>query len=80
MRDDDDDWDDDYPESDSDDEVETLPCPNCGAAVYEESARCPECGHYITHDTGALSGRPLWFVLLGLAGIIAVIAALAWLG
>lgn len=78
-HDDDDDgaWDDseseDYPGSDSDDEVETLPCPNCGAAVYDESPQCPSCGDYITYSTSALSDKPRWYIVLGVLGVAAVI-------
>ncbi|MEM6328842.1 MAG: hypothetical protein AAF790_01200 [Planctomycetota bacterium] len=56
--------------------VDTVPCPACGADVYEDALRCAVCGDYITHGASPWAGRsPLW-VALGLAGILAVIAAL----
>lgn len=67
----DDDWDDD-------DDSETLPCPECGVPVYEDAERCPHCGSYITHSTSLWAGRPWWWTALGLAGILAVIALLAF--
>lgn len=76
-----DDWDyDDLDDSDvndgdwddgADDEAETLPCPACGAQIYEQAEQCPYCGHYVTHWSSALAGRPWWFVLLGVLGAIA---------
>ena len=71
--------DDDY---DEDDSSELRPCPECGADIYEDSELCPVCGNYITFgSSGPFSNRPVWWVFLGLAGIIALIAALiAWPG
>lgn len=62
------------------DEDDTRPCPECGELVYDDADQCPHCGSYITADTSAWADRPLWFIVLGLAGIIAVIIALSqWL-
>lgn len=75
---DDSDWDDDeFCEDDDDDSVELIACPHCSAEIYEDAVRCPVCGEYIIKSTSPMAGRPLWFVLLGLAGIIAVIVGLA---
>jgi hypothetical protein len=69
------DW--EYPDEDDspdDDDAETVPCPSCGEEVYESAERCPHCGDYITpYSSSPLSGRPLWFVVLGLLGIVAVV-------
>ena len=80
------DWDDaynelhewEYPDVDGsdDDQTDTIPCPECGAEVYEDADQCPACGHYIVHDTRAWSGRSLWWVALAVLGIGAVILAL----
>ncbi|TWT29240.1 hypothetical protein KOR34_52950 [Posidoniimonas corsicana] len=71
--------DDEEPDDDyyDDDEAELVDCPACGAPVYEEAERCPVCGEYITHSTSPWSGRPTWWVALGLAGILAMIVVLA---
>lgn len=61
---------------DESDATEMLPCPHCGAPVYEESQRCPACGDYIVFDSSPLSGRPAWWIILGVLGVTAVIAAL----
>ena len=64
-------------DDDSDGEAtETVPCPQCGAEVYEDAVACPICGAYITADTNIWSGRPLWWVILALLGLVATIAAL----
>ena len=63
-------WDDD------DDESAVSECPKCGADIYEDAVRCPLCGEYLTRSTSAWSSKPLWWRLLGIAGIVALIAAL----
>ena len=61
---------------DESDATELLPCPHCGAPVYEESQRCPACGDYIVFESNPFFGRPAWWIILGMLGVIAVIAAL----
>jgi predicted RNA-binding Zn-ribbon protein involved in translation (DUF1610 family) len=62
---------------DDGDDSETVPCPECGEEVYEDADRCPECGANIipSASRGALSGRPWWWVALGVLGIGAMILA-----
>jgi uncharacterized paraquat-inducible protein A len=62
---------------DDDETSETTACSECGEAFYEDSPRCPHCGAYVTVDTNPWSGRSLFWILLGLAGIAAVIFALS---
>jgi hypothetical protein len=69
----DDDWQADVPYDD--DEPDELPCPNCDALIAEDSVRCPICGEYVTWDTRAWTGKPWWWIVLGLAGIMAFIAS-----
>lgn len=71
-------WDDpqndDWPEED--DSCGTVPCPNCGGKVYEDAEQCPLCGEYIVRGGGRVwSGKPLWWLLLGLAGVLALVFA-----
>jgi len=63
---------------DEDDDTPTVSCSECGAEVYEDALRCPLCGAYITPTpSGHLwTGRPLWWILLGVLGIVAVIVVL----
>lgn len=70
--------DDEYPDNDDSDDA-TVACPHCGADVYEDADYCPVCDNYITITSSAspLSGRPLWWILLGLAGVVATFVALA---
>ena len=55
----------------------TMPCPECGAEIYDDAERCPVCGQYVTHRTSEWSPRPLWWVVLAVAGVAATICALA---
>lgn len=69
--------DDEYPDEDEgDDASETRPCPHCGEEIYEEAEQCSVCGEYVTFPSRGLSERPLWWTLLGLIGIAAVIYGL----
>jgi hypothetical protein len=70
LDDDDEDWEPDDP---GDDESDVMPCPSCGAEMYDDSERCPSCGDYVVHRKHVWHGRPWWWVVLGLAGILAVL-------
>ncbi len=60
-----------YPDPDEDEDDDLAPCPACGAAIYEDSVRCPACGHY-----GSAGGRkPLWVVVTAL---VCLAMALGW--
>jgi hypothetical protein len=67
-----------YPEpDDEDDELVERKCPHCGEWIDAEYERCPECGQWITAETSPLGSRPWWWLVLGAAGIAALIWALA---
>lgn len=72
-------YDEDYEGSDDDEATLTTACPECGADVYEDTPRCPACGNYVTHGTNVWSGRPNWWILLGLLGVVATILVLTGL-
>ena len=73
-------FDDDWPDEDDDeDESLVVTCPNCGTQVYEDAEQCPSCGEYIVHGSSVWSEKPLWWVLLALAGVVAVILVLSGL-
>ena len=64
-------WEDrEYPDIEDDEEM-TIPCPKCGAELFDDD-QCPSCGWYLIHDTRAWSGKSIWWIALGLLGIIAV--------
>lgn len=67
-------WDDDQAEDEADDDA-TLPCPACGAAMFEEADRCPACGDYVTPG-GRPSARPPWVIL---TAIVCLVAAVWWI-
>ena len=66
-----------YLQGPDDEQSETVRCPACGAEVYEDALRCPACGDYVTAGASAWSGRPTWWIVLGLVGILAAVLALA---
>lgn len=72
-----DDWEEDEWSEDhwDDDEAETIPCPACGEEVYEDADHCPYCGEYIVHSGSGYvwKERPVWWIVLGILGILAVI-------
>ena len=62
-----------------DDFAGVINCPNCGAEVHELADSCPKCGVFILEESRPLQGKPIWFLILGGAGIIAVILVLTGL-
>ena len=89
MDDDESDWDDEDDLEDLDDDGgETIPCPDCGADVYEEADVCPVCGCYLYRGGVAGGGYPWWsfggalrewsslWLLLGMAGVLATLFVL----
>lgn len=79
MQESDDEFDEDeFPdENDDDDSTETVPCPSCGADVYEDAEQCPSCGTYITHQANLWGGRSMWWIVLAVLGLVATILALS---
>ena len=71
-----DDWETAEPGEVDDEELDLVACPSCGEPIYEEAEACPYCGEYVTHSTSVLAGKPLWFIVLAILGIIAVIATI----
>jgi hypothetical protein len=69
--------DEEYPDPDADDEnYETFPCPECGAAVFEDADQCVTCGAYVSPSTSPWRGRSLIWIGLGLLGVVATILSL----
>jgi uncharacterized paraquat-inducible protein A len=54
---------------------ETVPCPHCGAMIYEQAEQCPECSEYITEEEDIPRKRP-WWVVVGLS--MAFLVAIMW--
>ena len=73
------DWDDEDWDSGevygTEDQSTTTECIHCGAEIYDDAPRCPICGEYQvgSRSLTAWEGRPLWWKLGGLIGILAVI-------
>ncbi len=63
-----------FPDDDGDDDDdETIPCPHCRKAVYEDAERCPSCGCYLSRED--TPRRQPWWVMVG---VIACLGALGW--
>lgn len=76
----DDDLDRDLPDAsdlDDDDAEQTVACPFCGKAVYEQAEACNFCGHYLSSEDLSRSTMPLW-VVIGVIVCLAVVIGL-WL-
>ncbi|MBX3442604.1 MAG: hypothetical protein KF774_09350 [Planctomyces sp.] len=69
--------DEDELEDDEDEENATVECPKCGADMYEDAVRCPLCGEYFVRRHTIWQDKPLWWKLVGLLGIIAVLWSLS---
>jgi len=81
-----DDWDDeefedDYDEEDFGDEpYGWYECPLCGAEVYDDANLCPTCDEYMVPKLVTRSElKPIWYIFLGMAGILAVLLTLSGL-
>jgi hypothetical protein len=66
----------DFPEEDSDEEDDTIPCPYCRKAVYEEAERCPHCERYISREDAPIGPVPWWMVV---GVILCTLVLLAWI-
>ncbi|MBY0589574.1 zinc-ribbon domain-containing protein [bacterium] len=75
------DWDDEEEhdessEFDSNEDDGTVPCPNCGKEMYEDSPRCPYCGEYVTHVAPSVVRSSPW-MMIGM--VLALLMALGWM-
>ena len=75
---DDDGWEPDEEEEwqpEPEDEDETIPCPHCGAPVYEGAEQCPGCGMYLSEEDAPPARHPWW---MALGFILCLLIALTW--
>ena len=83
--------DEEWSEDDSDDEeffdpdepLDLIPCPKCGAEIYEDAQQCPTCGEYVIDGRAPpWKGKPAWYIALAVLGVIAILVTvsgvLAW--
>lgn len=71
-------WDDptdDGLEDDDDESLDdaTMPCPSCGAEIYDDAEQCSVCGEYVISSTSPWTGKPWWWICLGLIGVLTVL-------
>ena len=73
----DDEYDDEpFDSDDEDDATDVVDCPACGAEIYAEAEQCPVCGEYVIATSNVWDGKPTWWVVLALAGILATVVGL----
>jgi predicted nucleic acid-binding Zn ribbon protein len=68
-------WEDDPADDDLDD-ADTLPCPYCGAAIYDDAVRCPKCESYLSDEERTTTNRPRWIVATALV-LLALLTLIA---
>ena len=71
---DEDDFDDEADEGADEDDDGLMPCPYCGAAIYEDSPRCPKCENYLSDAERTTTLQPRWIVVT--AVVLLVVFAL----
>jgi hypothetical protein len=54
----------------ADADTDTIPCPHCQAAIFDEAEQCPECGTYLSAEDAPPQRKPWWIV----AGTVACLA------
>lgn len=54
------------------DDDDTMPCPYCGKAIYDDAERCPYCEHYISREDEP-SKQPVWLII-GVLICLAIVA------
>lgn len=72
---DDESWDADDAEDDPDGDV--LPCPYCGASIYDDAVQCPKCGEYLSREERSSPTQPKWILVT--AAILLAALAVAFL-
>lgn len=60
-----------------DDGYETILCDGCGNDVYEDMPQCPHCGHFVTRSRSPFAGRPNWYVVCAIIGVLVTMFVLA---
>jgi hypothetical protein len=57
-----------------DDELPTVPCPQCKEDILEEAEQCPHCGYYVSREDTPAGRKPgAWVVVMVLALLAALI-------
>lgn len=72
-----DDLDDDHDSDLHDSSPDYVPCPMCGEDVLEDADWCASCGNFITHSTSVWSGKPIWWIIAGMLGVLATLIMMA---
>ena len=66
----------DLAEFGDDESSDTVPCPSCGADIYEDADRCPACGDFVVLRARGSSSRWWWILAVLAAAAVAVYLAM----
>ena len=53
-----------------------IDCPHCGAEIYDDAERCPECAKCLSDEEAPAKLPPLW-ILIGVA--VCILIVVAWM-
>lgn len=53
-----------------DPDADLVVCSECGSDYYDDAPICPHCGAAPSVNTSIWAGRPLWWVALGVLGVL----------
>ena len=62
-------WDDDVDDQDTNDDG-LAECPHCGAAIYDDSEKCPRCGEWI--NGAAVPGSRSKYTLVKIVAVVLI--------
>ena len=64
----------DLDEFGDDEQTDTLRCRHCGEEIFADADRCPVCGKDAPAGGSLWAGRPIWWLLLAVIGILMLAA------
>lgn len=62
-------WDDDDGDSDP-----TMPCPYCGADIYDDAIYCPACDRYLSDEERTTTNQKPWIIVTA----VVLLAVFLW--